>query len=378
MSDEKTIDAEFTSEQPTTLAVVDKADYVPGFVLSLSEVKKRLDEFKSFVSGAMVEGEDYGAIPGAGKHKVLLKPGAEKLLSFGGFATDDPIFVGAPIEDWQNGFFAYTIAIPVRSKRTGIKECTGIGHANSRESKWAYRWVPESQIPAGVNKDELVKRDSRREEFEFKFAVEKAETTGQYGKPAEYWARWKAAIESGEAKPGKRKTKKGAEYDGYSMAGGGVEYRIPNPDIFDLVNTILKMAKKRALVDGAIQAMRAATDFTQDVEKDEESHAGHDSYAEAFGDEPAPLPVESFENAAQCVATQTGGTVLGDITPETQGDVMMKMDTLREAMLRNGLTVTNFNNFCTTTLKGKELQELSESDATRVIEQINLKLSTMK
>jgi hypothetical protein len=53
----------------------------------------------------------------------------------------------------------------------------------------------------------------------------------------------------------------------------GDEGRSENPDIADLYNTVLKMAKKRAFVDATITATAASDFFTQDVE-DFASEAG--------------------------------------------------------------------------------------------------------
>jgi hypothetical protein len=59
-------------------------------------------------------------------------------------------------------------------------------------------------------------------------------------------------------------------------------YRIPNPDVADLVNTIQKMAQKRALVAATLIATSASEFFTQDVE---------DTSGDSFGitDENGPL-----------------------------------------------------------------------------------------
>ena len=43
-------------------------------------------------------------------------------------------------------------------------------------------------------------------------------------------------------------------------------YRIPNPDVADVVNTIQKMAQKRALVAATLIATSASEFFTQDIE----------------------------------------------------------------------------------------------------------------
>ena len=42
--------------------------------------------------------------------------------------------------------------------------------------------------------------------------------------------------------------------------------RVPNPDTADQVNTILKMAEKRALIAATLIAVNASDYFTQDIE----------------------------------------------------------------------------------------------------------------
>jgi uncharacterized protein (UPF0335 family) len=46
--------------------------------------------------------------------------------------------------------------------------------------------------------------------------------------------------------------------------------KVENPDIADVYNTCLKMAKKRALIDAIITATAAGDIFTQDIEDDPE------------------------------------------------------------------------------------------------------------
>jgi hypothetical protein len=46
----------------------------------------------------------------------------------------------------------------------------------------------------------------------------------------------------------------------------GLVYRVPNDGIYDQVNTIQKMAQKRARVGATIQAVKASDMFTQDME----------------------------------------------------------------------------------------------------------------
>ena len=47
---------------------------------------------------------------------------------------------------------------------------------------------------------------------------------------------------------------------------GNIKYRIENVEIFNYVNTILKMAKKRAFVDAILQVASLSEMFTQDIE----------------------------------------------------------------------------------------------------------------
>ncbi|MBS5866224.1 MAG: hypothetical protein KIC37_07740 [Coriobacteriaceae bacterium] len=61
----------------------------------------------------------------------------------------------------------------------------------------------------------------------------------------------------------------------------GQKHRVENPDIADVWNTVMKMAKKRAFVD-AVKSTTAASDiFTQDIE---------DMPAYLFGQQPAAQP----------------------------------------------------------------------------------------
>ena len=55
---------------------VTASDFMP--LMTIEQAVQRKDGVNLFIKKVMIEGEDYGAIPGAGTKKVLLKPGAEK------------------------------------------------------------------------------------------------------------------------------------------------------------------------------------------------------------------------------------------------------------------------------------------------------------
>jgi hypothetical protein len=242
--------------------VVEDQRFFPA--MEVAHAQQRYNAIVEFTKTIMKEGKDYGAVPGTDK-PTLLKPGAEKLTSFFGFTVESPIFVER-VEDWTGAthggqpFFYYLIE--QRLSRNGQLVASQIGSCNSWETKYRYRWVKESDIPPGLDKTKLPMRDGTISEFAF--AVEKSETTGQYGKPAEYWNRFKAAITAGTAQRIKKPTRGGKEMDAWAI--GAPAYRVPNESIFDQVNTIQKMAEKRALVAATLIACNASEFYTQDME----------------------------------------------------------------------------------------------------------------
>jgi hypothetical protein len=155
----------------------------------------------------MRKGEDYDQIPGTNK-PTLLKPGAEKLAEIYGLS---PTFsFETKSEDWATMFFYYVIRCKLTRGDRVVAE--GLGSCNSREDRYAWRWLFDKEVPADIDKSGLKKKSG----------------TGKYGK----WTK----------------------------------FRLPNEDIASQVNTILKMAKKRAYVDAVISATRSSGVFTQDVE----------------------------------------------------------------------------------------------------------------
>ncbi len=196
-------------ETETRALTVTNEDIAPRMVMTLDEAKYQLEQLQSFVKSVMVPDEDYGVIPGT-KKPTLLKSGAEKLNEIYGYAPMAEITT--KIEDWEKGFFYYEVKVSLVSKRTGATVAQGLGSCNSKEKRYSDRWVTEKKLPEGVDKDTLQRR----------------EKTGQYGP---YF-----------------------------------EYLVPNDDIYSLVNTVLKMAKKRALIDATLSATRSSGIFTQDME----------------------------------------------------------------------------------------------------------------
>ncbi len=274
--------------------VVRAEDFMPLFTIEQALAKKQMQS--EYINKILVEAPagttdgDYGKMPGGGAKKILFKPGAEKMCSHFGLNpsySEDKI-----IEDWtgaeHGGEPLFYYSYRCQLSRGGRFMGEAIGSCNSWESKYRYRWVREEDVPAGIDLDDIPVRPGTVSEFAF--AVDKAETSGYYGKPAEYWAKWKEAIEKGEARRIKRKTSKGKEMDAWEM--GGSLYRIPNPEVPDTINTCQKMAQKRALVAAVLVVTNCSDAFTQDIEDFQDSNGNHIEPPAEKQATPANLPPE--------------------------------------------------------------------------------------
>jgi hypothetical protein len=230
-------------------------------MVPLNEMKAWYDNFVQFSKQILKSDLDYGVIPGVSKPS-LFKPGAEKLRFVYGLTTE--MVCTEKTVDYGQLLIDYTYKCTVKSRAGQVlAECEG--NANSFEPKFAYLWMTEDQLPSDVNKESLKTKGGKTAVFEFEFAINRAETTGQYGKPTAYWEEFRKMIASGKAKPVMRKTKKG-ELRGYEYMTSKLMYRVPNPDVLGLKNTIMKMSQKRAFVGAMLIATGASEFYTQDVE----------------------------------------------------------------------------------------------------------------
>lgn len=130
-----------------------------------------ISNFQAMVEKNLNSGQDFGVIPGTQK-PTLLKPGAEKIQMLMGVSSEYEVI--EKVEDYEKGFFAYTVRATLL--KNGNKITEGLGSANTKEKR----------------------------------------------------------------------------------------YR--NQDVFMIVNTVLKMAKKRAQVDATLTIASLSNVFTQDIE----------------------------------------------------------------------------------------------------------------
>lgn len=192
-------------------------DVFPDFAISLEEANRRVKMLQEFVRGHMVEGEDYGIIPGTSAKPTLFKAGAEKLNAIFGLAP--LVEISNRKEDWDDGFVAYEVKVTLLNKRTNQTEAEGIGSCNSHERRY------KSQ------------------------------------------------------------------------------------DAANIANTVLKMSKKRALIDATLSATRASGLFTQDLEDNDTDRSGQDG---------ATPPTAASVRAKQAGAADESGASVYRFTPASE------------------------------------------------------------
>ena len=200
-------------------------------IQQLGTVPQTLDRIYKSI---MKEGTDYGKIPGTPK-PGLWKPGAELLARWLNLVPQSNLTEKA--EDWDKPFFMYKVETSFYN-REGLFVGNGFGSANTGETRHAWRWVPESSVPANLSKESL-----------------------------------------------EPKTENGKKL-----------FKIPTPpsEVFTLQNTVLKMAKKRSFIDGILSITGASRIFTQDIEDEEHSPEQKAQEAKVVGSGTArPIPAST-------------------------------------------------------------------------------------
>lgn len=163
---------------------------------TIQETTQAIALLQGMVKDLLIRGVDYGRIPGTPQDS-LWDPGASQIIgSFNCYPGERRIL---KLEDSDTKIVA-CVEVPIVSRTTGHIVGTGIGAASTLETKYKYRWVANPQE----------------------------------------WGYDDTAIRT-------LKTKSAKDDAGNKV----ILYRIPNPEHSELLNTIIKMASKRAEVDGA-------------------------------------------------------------------------------------------------------------------------------
>lgn len=217
--------------------IVVEHEFMPA--LSVPQAIIRFNTLVEFVQNVMRDGVDYGKIPGTDK-PTLLKAGAEKLTTLFGLTVRFAIV--EQVQDWTGDahggqpFFYYWYRCQLWRGDLLIAEADG--SCNSRESKYRYRYADRACPKCGTA------------------AIKRSKFPPKHDRNAE--PGWYCYSKAGGC---------GAEFGASDPAITAQQAgRIPNPDICDQVNTIQKMAQKRALVAASLIGCNASEFFTQDVE----------------------------------------------------------------------------------------------------------------
>lgn len=173
--------------------------------LTASEIRMQVNTIQSVLKEVMQKDVHYGVIPGC-KEPSLYKPGAEKIMATFRLSAE-PFVTDLSTPDC----IRYQVTVRLVSP-TGVFVGAGIGECSTNEEKYKWR--------RAVCDEEYDATDPSRKR--------------------EKWARGQ----------------------------GGKTYvnKQVRTEPADLANTVLKMAKKRALVDATLTATAASDIFTQDIE----------------------------------------------------------------------------------------------------------------
>ena len=181
------------TEHPLVPAIQAKVEPLVVTLEYVDQQKRSLALLQDMVKDILVEGRDYGRVPGT--PQFLWDPGANQI--FGGFN----VFPGhrriiSYIEDGTK--ISIIVEVPLIQRQSGAEVGSGIGASSNEESKHKYRWIKEEELGLwGYTGDTATSLRTRSEE------------------------------------------------------GGAKKYRIPNPDRGELLNVCVKQASKRAEVDAA-------------------------------------------------------------------------------------------------------------------------------
>ena len=241
-----------------TSMMVSSSPYAIMPVLDVQLAAARRQTIVDYTRRMMVPNVDYGVIPGTGDKPTLLKPGAEKLASLFGLSTNFDVVERDM--DWtgekHGGEPFFYLQYRCTLQRGDMVVGQGIGSCNSWEKK--YRW-------RNVYPEKATEQDKASGRLETR--------QGRNGKP-------------------------------YSV------YIVRNPDPADLVNTIDKMAQKRALVAAVLIAVNASELFTQDVEDYSDIVDG--DWTPAPAAKPQPKPAAAPAKPQPQPAQADNGVQYGD------------------------------------------------------------------
>lgn len=234
MNDTSTATAAITTVDSPVLdnennKLVARADWTPDtFRLQVEREKQMRSILAEYMASAMIEDHHYYSFK-KGDKPALSQEGAHSICSLLKQTFGPPDIV----KEFDGDHMTVTARIQVFSVESGQLSATGDGMCSTRESKYAYRWAWKNELPVGIDTSTLKTR----------------------GKPE------------------------------------NPQYQLPNQDLPDLYNTVLKMAVKRAKVAAVRQLPLVSELFVaepDDTDTEPDAPAPKAAAAKASAGKPAP------------------------------------------------------------------------------------------
>lgn len=228
-------------------------------VMDVARHKDAINAIQRVLSEVMIDGKHYGKIPGCGDKPCLLKPGAEKIMATFGIRPEVEITKSV---DPIDGHYTYEVTVRALS-HDGAFLGEGVGECSTREEKYAWEKAASDEHFA-----ETPESDRRLR-----------------------WRRGKNPWQEQQVRT--------------------------NPA--DKANTVLKMAKKRALVDMVLTVTAASDIFEQDLDEEHLRPAEMDAPPE-----PVKPPQRKSESKPKSEPKKSSAapnpTVVGTIKKVTEKD----------------------------------------------------------
>ena len=210
------------------IALLSDEDFERNLVI----LEKGSERARRIQKAILEDGTDYGSEPGI-KRPFLHKPGAEKFEKAYGLATSYTVerHIGNGEDSPDLEFIVHARVHLGTTDGPVIAE--GLGESSSWERKYRYRSGSKACPTCGAD---AIRRGTKRETGEAEFYC---------------WTKQGGC---------------GAHFDLNTPELAQAPDDVQNPDPWDLANTLLKMARKRAYVDAILTATGTSGLFTQDAD----------------------------------------------------------------------------------------------------------------
>lgn len=271
--------------------------------VSVEEIVVQRDKIKQVMEQVMTEGVHYGKIPGIDKPS-LYKPGAEVLavtLRLAPFYESERTF--------HEGSEHLTVFTKVTLKHipTGLTIAEGEGLCSTKEDKYAYRG--EGRTCPACGSIGTIKKS--------KFPPREGDYPGASSSDPPGWYCYAKAGGCG---------RNYAAQDTVITSQTGE--KIPNPNLSDSWNTVLKMANKRALIAAILNGTAASDIFTQDIEDSSRSSDSVQASSRATRSQREPdtkqkklRDIEDLFSACDTKREMAPGTTWGEISGLIKGSL---------------------------------------------------------